>query len=272
MKIYVISLTDANTRREHIKQVFGAKNIPFHFFDAFRPSKFLDQVIAEFVPALKYQPFLSDVEKACFMSQVMIWKQALDANLPYVAIFEDDVLLGENAEKFLTEEAWLYERIPVGSAFIIRLETLLIPVNIKPSNIPIYKNRYFHLLDSPHGGAAGYIISQEAIRFILNDLYSLPAEQIQPVDLMLFGKYLSREDMPVYQVAPGVCVQELNFSQQQYKDSWLGSQMEKQRRQNQIEYNKKYKKRRNFKERLLRAVTKFSRERKKRKQVIIPFK
>jgi acto-N-neotetraose biosynthesis glycosyltransferase lgtB len=271
MDIYVISLTNANARREYIKQIFGDKNIPFHFFNALRPSKVLDDAIDQLVPSLKHQSFLSEVEKACFMSHVVLWQRVLDMNLPYVAVFEDDVLLGRDAEKFLTEDDWLNERITMDSAFIVRLETLLIPVNIKSSNIPTYQNRQFPLLDSPQGGAAGYIISRAAIRFILNDLYNLSAEQIQPIDLMMFGEYLSHKDIVVYQVSPGICVQELNFSQQQHKDSWLGSQIESQRRQNQIEYRRKYKKRRSLKERLQRALTKFSREKKKRAQVIIPF-
>ncbi len=58
------------------------------------------------------------------MSHAVLWKQALDEGLPYIAVFEDDVLLGKGAEKFLAEDAWLKERFDPDSAFIVRLETM----------------------------------------------------------------------------------------------------------------------------------------------------
>ena len=272
MKTYVISIVSAKRRRAHITQIFNKKNITFLFFDAIEPSEILNKAIAEFVPSLKYQQFLSEVEKACFMSHIMLWKQAISEDLPYIAVFEDDVLLGENIGEFLHGDNWLTERTTENSAFIIRLETLLIPVNIRRSNIPIYQNREFHLLLSPHGGAAGYIISREAINFILKDLSDRPAEQIQPIDLMIFGEYLGRQNINIFQVTPGICIQELNFSQEQHKKSLLGSQLEEQRRKNQVIYKKKYKKHRSLKQRLSRALSKINREKRKREQVIIPFK
>ena len=272
MQTYVVSLPSAKKRREHITQIFDMQNIPFLFFDAISPSEALNKAISELVPSLKYQSFLSEIEKACFMSHVILWKQAIDEGLPYIAILEDDVLLGSNADKFLTEDTWLNERMPANSAFIVRLETLLIPINIKPSNITAYQDRQFPLLDSPHGGTAGYIISQKAIRLIMENLFTLPAEEIQPIDMMIFGTYLGKKDISVYQINPGICVQELNFSQDKNENSILGSMLEEQRRKNQEEYRKKHKKHRSFKQRLLRALTKISREKRKREQIVIPFR
>ena len=39
--------------------------------------------------------------------------------------FEDDVLLGENANKFLAEDEWLEERFKQTDKFILRFETFL---------------------------------------------------------------------------------------------------------------------------------------------------
>ncbi|WP_211684871.1 glycosyltransferase family 25 protein, partial [Neisseria meningitidis] len=120
MQNHVISLASAAERRAHIADTFGARGIPFQFFDALMPSEALEQAMAELVPGLSAHPYLSSVEKACFMSHVVLWKQALDEGVPYVAVFEDDVLLGEGAEKFLDEDAWLQERFDKDSAFIVR--------------------------------------------------------------------------------------------------------------------------------------------------------
>ncbi|HEZ6269483.1 TPA: glycosyltransferase family 25 protein, partial [Neisseria meningitidis] len=107
MQNHVISLASAAERRAHIAATFGARGIPFQFFDALMPSEELNRMMAELVPGLAKQHLLSEVEKACFMSHAVLWKQALDEGLPYVAVFEDDVLLGKDAEKFLAEDTWL---------------------------------------------------------------------------------------------------------------------------------------------------------------------
>ncbi|MBJ7866699.1 glycosyltransferase family 25 protein, partial [Neisseria meningitidis] len=167
MQNHVISLASAAERRAHIADTFGAHGIPFQFFDALMPSERLEQAMAELVPGLSAHPYLSGVEKACFMSHAVLWKQALDEGLPYIAVFEDDVLLGEGAEKFLAEDAWLQERFDPDSAFIVRLETMFMHVLTSPSGVADYCGRAFPLLESEHWGTAGYIISRKAMRFFL---------------------------------------------------------------------------------------------------------
>ncbi|MCI4018799.1 glycosyltransferase family 25 protein, partial [Klebsiella pneumoniae] len=157
MQNHVISLASAAERRAHIAATFGARGIPFQFFDALMPSERLEQAMAELVPGLSAHPYLSGVEKACFMSHAVLWKQALDEGLPYIAVFEDDVLLGEGAEKFLAEDAWLQERFDPDSAFIVRLETMFAKVIVRPDKVLNYENRSFPLLESEHWGTAGYI-------------------------------------------------------------------------------------------------------------------
>ncbi|HHS0945838.1 TPA: glycosyltransferase family 25 protein, partial [Neisseria meningitidis] len=88
MQNHVISLASAAERRAHIAATFGRHGIPFQFFDALMPSERLEQAMAELVPGLSAHPYLSGVEKACFMSHAVLWKQALDEGVPYVAVFE----------------------------------------------------------------------------------------------------------------------------------------------------------------------------------------
>ncbi|MBH5943770.1 glycosyltransferase family 25 protein, partial [Neisseria meningitidis] len=176
MQNHVISLASAKERRAHIADTFGRHGIPFQFFDALMPSERLEQAMAELVPGLSAHPYLSGVEKACFMSHTVLWKQALDESLPYIAVFEDDVLLGEGAEKFLAEDGWLKERFDPDSAFIVRLETMFMHVLTSPSGVADYCGRAFPLLESEHWGTAGYIISRKAMRFFLDRFAALPSE------------------------------------------------------------------------------------------------
>ncbi|HEZ1707425.1 TPA: glycosyltransferase family 25 protein [Neisseria meningitidis] len=275
MQNHVISLASAAERRAHIAATFGARGIPFQFFDALMPSEELNRMMAELVPGLAKQHLLSEVEKACFMSHVVLWKQALDEGLPYIAVFEDDVLLGEGAEQFLAEDAWLQERFDPDSAFIVRLETMFMHVLTSPSGVADYCGRAFPLLESEHWGTAGYIISKKAMRFFLQHFAMLQPEQIKPIDLMMFSDFFDKEGMPVYQVSPALCAQELHYTKFHNKSSVLGSLLEDER----SKIPKQKHKDRTLKERLIHALTKISREKKKweeRKKmseaVIIPFR
>ena len=231
MENRVISLSSARARRKHIADTFGARGIPFRFFDALMPSEELNRAMEELVPGLAKQHLLSEVEKACFMSHVVLWKQALDEGLPYVAVFEDDVLLGENAEKFLAEDAWLEERFAVGTPFIVRLETIFSRVIISPSRIPDYQNRAFAMMESEHMGMAGYIISCEAMRFFLTQFAVLKTGRLEAVDHMLFKYNLFGErNVPAYQIVPALCAQELHYTTFLSQDSRLGSSLESDRK------------------------------------------
>ncbi|HGG8207586.1 TPA: glycosyltransferase family 25 protein [Neisseria meningitidis] len=274
MQNHVISLASAAERRAHITDTFGVRGIPFQFFDALMPSEELNRMMAELVPGLAKQHLLSEVEKACFMSHAVLWKQALDEGLPYVAVFEDDVLLGKDAEKFLAEDTWLEERFDKDSAFIVRLETMFAKVIVRPDKVLNYENRSFPLLESEHWGTAGYIISREAMRFFLDRFAALPPEGLHPVDLMMFSDFFDREGVPVCQLNPALCVQELHYAKFHDQNSALGSLIEHDRLLNRKQQWRDSPAN-TFKRRLIRALTKISREREKRRQrreqFIVPF-
>ena len=84
---YVISLTSADQRREHIKQEFAKKEVDFQFFDAITPEVAL--VLVENMGLNYNNDYLSQGELACLMSHVSLWKKVVDKNLPYIVIFEE---------------------------------------------------------------------------------------------------------------------------------------------------------------------------------------
>ncbi|SPY33437.1 glycosyltransferase family 25 protein [Pasteurella canis] len=272
---YVISLTSASTRREHIKNEFGRQNIPFEFFDALVPSLSLDNAINEHLPNLA-QASLSTGEKACFMSHYMLWQKCLNENLPYIFIFEDDILLGESAQEFLNEEQWLEERFETDS-FILRLETFLQPAKCEKTIISPYLEREFHVLKQVHYGTAGYIISQQAIKNLINTLKQYNSNDLDAIDIMLFRKSLNDPQQNIFQLSPALCVQELQLNQNK---SQFKSQLE-QERIDIRQQNKTIKPKRSFKEKLnrlryniIRAITKYQRIKQQQEALkhIIPFK
>lgn len=219
---YVISLASAEQRRKHIKKEFSQQNIPFEFFDALEPSEELTSLIEKLIPNLA-DAKLTEGEKACFMSHYMLWQKCLSQDLPYIYIFEDDVLLGENADKFLAEDKWLEERFKQIDAFILRFETFLNFSKCKDNKIKPYLGRKILKLISENCGAAGYVISREAIKQLNAHIGSLTSNHLLAIDLLMFNMF----NQSTYQVSPGVCVQE---GQLYPEDIKLHSQLETGRR------------------------------------------
>lgn len=214
---YVISLTSAYQRREHIQKEFSQQNIPFEFFDALKPSKELTSLIEKFIPNLLHAK-LTEGEKACFMSHYMLWQKCLSEDLPYIYIFEDDVLLGENANKFLAEDEWLEERFKQTDKFILRFETFLDFSKCKDKKIKPYSGRKILKLVSENCGTAGYVISREAVKQLNAHICSLTSNHLLAIDLLMFNIF----NQFTYQVSPGVCVQEGSLYP---KDTKLHSQL-----------------------------------------------
>lgn len=248
LKNFVISMTSAEQRREHIRHEFGKHHIPFEFFDAITPNETLTQLISLLAPKLAEQEHLSGGEKACFMSHVLLWHKCIEDNLPYIAIYEDDVVLGSDASFFFNTDSWIKTLFPSDDVFfILRPETYLMKVGGKPYKIiPISSTQQNHCstlpayelnkLTSKHYGTACYIISNASAKFLLNLLQTLPSNAFNPVDHILFRNYLSLQELPVYQFNPAIAIQEDVL----YKDtSQLASDIKKDR--NIVRHTKKEK-------------------------------
>lgn len=246
---YIISLQSAAQRREHIKHQFTHHNIPFEFYDALYPSQHLNQLIDIYLPNLK-NALLSEGEKACFMSHYMLWKKCIDENLPYIFIFEDDVLLGYNAHSFLAEKEWIESRFN-NRKFILRLETFLKPSQYKSTNIEQYCNREFLQLVGPQYGMAGYVISLDSIKQLIEVIQTLSPEHLYPIDDIVFDTHLNYCEIHSYQLNPAIAIQELQLLKSKSK---LNSQLEKNRKERQ-KNNKKIEKR-TLIQKIKRAITK----------------
>jgi glycosyl transferase, family 25 len=201
MQIQVISLTTALKRREHIQSEFGKQEIEFNFFDALTPDK---AGILAFDLGLSYvENRLTAGELACFMSHVALWKKMLDENIPFMAIFEDDVYLGENADLILNSSSWIAEDVE-----IIKLEAFS-PKVIVGQKIDVNNtNRTIASLQHKNLGTAGYLISKKAAQTYYNFVKDNP---LIPLDEMMFEMFLKLKVMPIYQLIPAICIQEMNL-------------------------------------------------------------
>ena len=255
-KNVVISISTADKRRNHIIDQFGQKKIPFEFFDAFTPSDRLDVHLQRYLPNVEATSKLTAGEKGCLMSHFMLWKKCVDDNLAYISIFEDDILLGENAEKFLANDEWLKVRFNFQEIFVLRLETFLMPVQLEhQQQILPFQERNMDILKSKHFGTAGYIISNAAARYLINLFENLAVDKVNAIDEIMFNEQVNVGIYRVYQLNPAICVQELQLNQE---ESLLVSDLEQERKNRpKIKKNKTLKQRLvRIKENIIRALNK----------------
>ena len=255
-KNVVISISTANKRRNHIIEQFGQKQIPFEFFDAFTPSEQLDIHLLSHLPNIQITSKLTAGEKGCLMSHFMLWKKCVEDNLDYISIFEDDILLGENAEQFLANDEWLKVRFNFQEIFVLRLETFLMPVQLEhQQQILPFQERNMDILKSKHFGTAGYIISNGAAKYLINLFEKLAVEEIKAIDEIMFNEQVNVGLYQVYQLNPAICVQELQLNQE---ESLLVSDLEQERKNRpKIKKNKTLKQRLvRIKENIIRALNK----------------
>ncbi|USA53214.1 glycosyltransferase family 25 protein [Acinetobacter sp. C32I] len=219
MKNFVISLKSASDRRIHIEEQFGKKGIPFHFFDAIEPSQIDSQ--AEKIGLSLRQGDLSRNELACLLSHVSLWQKAVDEKIPAIAIFEDDIHLGDDAELFLTQSDWL-------GVDIVKVEKSYSSVILDLEKKQLFDEKDFSLrrLKKPHLGAAGYILSYKGAIVLLEYMKEQPV--LDHVDQIIFRKYVAQGECGIYQLNPALCMQDylLNPHNQKFKTTlqWRNKQ------------------------------------------------
>lgn len=224
MKNYVISLKSATARRKHISNEFGKQNINFEFFDAITPNEI--QETAQELGLNISKTELTQGEIACLLSHVSLWKKALDEKLDYIAIFEDDIYLGENADKFLNSDQWIPEGID-----IIKLEAFSKSALMLFQSIKLINNKKLRQLTGEHLATAGYILSLKAVNFYMLKFRS--ENELIAIDHIMFEKTIFDKTAKVYQLLPALCIQSDRLDQ----FSIISSELEKERRKR---FNQKY--------------------------------
>lgn len=205
MNNYVISLPNAIDRRKHIENEFKSHNLNFEFFDAVQPSTELNNLIEKYIPNLKNSS-LTDGEKGCLISHLSIWKKCIENNYDYVNIFEDDIRLSSDSEKFIKNSDWLTKNFDTNKAMIIKYETYKMPVKLNEHNSLRVDGRKIAKLESSHWGTAGYLITQKMAKQLLNFFYNLDENSIMPIDKFIFESLLKENE--IYQLSPAICIQD----------------------------------------------------------------
>lgn len=194
----MISLDSAQLRRRHIIEEFRSKHIDFEFFDAITPEK-ATSLIKKSFPNLDLSQ-ISIGELACVASHLEVWRLALSSEGEYVTVFEDDIFLADEAAQFLQEDIWIQKDI-----HLVKIETFLESVILKETKSQSC-GRKLSELKTAHFGAAGYIISKQAILDIFEFLKNQTI--LKPLDHIIFSDIVLNKLHAVYQMEPALCIQE----------------------------------------------------------------
>ncbi|WP_151766190.1 glycosyltransferase family 25 protein, partial [Acinetobacter colistiniresistens] len=200
MRNFVISLKSAVDRRTHIQEQFASKGIPFQFFDAIEPQE-IDGLAEKYSISILGSG-LSKGELGCLFSHVLLWKKAIDEQLDYIAIFEDDIYLGERANDFLINSQW----IKAGWEIVkVEKNSKFNYLSIK-NKVTVENGRVISKLLNANFGTAGYILSNKAAKSLFN--YVKELSSVDHIDQLMFKKYLQDGEYSVYQMNPAICIQE----------------------------------------------------------------
>ncbi|PKH63990.1 glycosyl transferase [Psychrobacter sp. 4Dc] len=220
MKNLVISLTSNTERRQHISTEFQGHNVNFEFFDALTPDIAIPYAQTLGLNLDKSQ--LAPTELACMMSHVAVWKKAIDESMPYITIFEDDIYLGIDAELLLNNYEWIQPNWN-----IIKIESFYKKVYLSSKTYSILsKKRYIAELKSKNLGTAGYILSLEGAKILLEFVLH---NNIHPIDQTIFNFFVHDHKEPVFQMVPALCAQEMIIKESQEPLS-LPSLLEEERK------------------------------------------
>ncbi|WP_434353969.1 glycosyltransferase family 25 protein [Psychrobacter sp. HD31] len=209
---FVISLKKAQSRRQHINDVFTKANVSFDFFDAIEPSfGFLDKFDLSLDSK---QKVLEEGEIACLLSHFSLWQRAIDEGFDFITIFEDDIYLGENANSFLSSYDWIPDE-----CHLIKLEAFKPYRPMLQNKIPLAYNRKLGILLERHLGGAGYIISKKLAQDLIN--YTKHQQALPALDYLLFDPFFINEvsvfnkvkaPYHIHQLQPALCVQDMKLS------------------------------------------------------------
>lgn len=204
MKKIVISLSTALERRQHILSEFGEKNVAFDFFDALTPEP--AGIFAQALHLNIDDQALTKGEVACFMSHAYLWKKMVDDDIPYMAIFEDDIYLGEDVNEFLSDSQWIDP-----SWHLIKLEefTHRTALGKKVKVFNDFNNRAIFQLKSKNLGTAGYILSLDGAKTLLGYIQTL--DKLIALDHLMFECVITENIFSVYQMKPALCIQDVTL-------------------------------------------------------------
>lgn len=231
---YVIILEEAKSRREHIKAEFGKHSVDFHFFDAVTP-KDNEAGLQYFNINDSQVSKLKKTELACLLSHLWVWQKAIDKNLDFIGVFEDDIYLGSEVATLFKDTQWLI------NIDVLKLEKFHNKVELSLSGLRVNNtDRKLYEILGKNLGTAGYILSKKGCLYMNNYIKNL--EYISPIDIVMFDQIKYSKSLNIYQMQPAIVIQDSILNKDDIRfASTIDHNAEKVKLENNLPFNNKFK-------------------------------
>ena len=163
----MLSLSDCTDRREKIAKHLNELSLPFEFLNAVDGrhglAKRHESLIDRSGAAARQSYPLADTEFGCALSHMKAYRRIVDEDIPYAMILEDDAIPQPDLPRFV--ERRFFEASDLTSLFYS--QTFVRPH--RATRLFDGYRSYPCELGVPVKGAAGYIVSLDAARHILEN-------------------------------------------------------------------------------------------------------
>lgn len=214
----VINLDRARSRWDHMLSVAKELGLEFERMPA------TDAHDPRFLAGLPERPLdhfgrpLSYGDVACLYSHRQTWRMMVERDIPFLAVFEDDIYASRDLPAFLSDTSWIPDDADlVRLNFYARLHTLSRRSWKAPAGRAIRRLERLAL------NSDGYLLTRKGARRLLADRGDI----MGMVDELLFSD--TPERAVVYQVLPSLCIQ--SDSRSEGGSSLLTSQIVSGRRE-----------------------------------------
>lgn len=215
MLILVINLDRAPERLAHMDGQLSALGVPYERLPAVDGRTLDPAYVAKFAP-------MAASQVGCYLSHKAAWQRIADGGDAYGIVLEDDIHIAPAFADFAGSTDW----IPP-DAGIVKFETMTWLVSVDETPHSTWHGCALRRLRSFHPGAAAYLLTARGAGLLL----ARHAEPTEPADDAVF--YVDepwRHLPPVYQVDPGLCIQDMAIRSRP-NDPRLTSMQEIKRRQ-----------------------------------------
>ncbi|RWP00571.1 MAG: glycosyltransferase family 25 protein [Mesorhizobium sp.] len=200
MKCLVINLDRSRDRLAHMTAEFASLGVQFERVAAIDAQDRPDLARMPLRVKRKSLLRLTDAEIACLLSHKACWAIIAAGDDDYGAVFEDDIVFSAKAGALLADAGW----IPA-DADIVKLETFFKKTTIARKHVSAGPGFSVSRLHRIHIGTAGYIVSRQAARDLINATEDIGI----PVDHVVFNPGLATSSSKtIYQLVPALCVQD----------------------------------------------------------------
>lgn len=202
MKAYVINLDRAPDRWDFAQTQGSRLNLDLARLAATEGAQIPEAEYHRLCPTDPRGRRITRSELACFLSHTRAWAEIAAGTASHGVVFEDDVLLADDAAAYLAPD-WL-----PGDADLVKLNASKRRVKINQTALSAPNGRALHRLVAPTIDASAYVISARHARELLATTTTFP----RAADRAIFD---TATGAIIYQLNPGVAVQQ-KFTQTEF--------------------------------------------------------